>query len=78
MDGTTAEESTPPQLENDRNRKQAVLYTLPFLAIGLGCVVLLLLWGLEPLWGFVIILPILFCSMLTYIVFSTDFLEGRT
>jgi hypothetical protein len=78
MDGTTADEGTPPQLSGDRNRKRAILYTLPFLALGVGDVVLLLFWGLEPLWGFVVLLPILFCSVLTYIVFSTDFLENRT
>ncbi|MFC6724869.1 hypothetical protein ACFQE1_10900 [Halobium palmae] len=77
MDGSTAEEGAPPELSSDRNRKRAVLYTLPFLAIGLGDVGLLLFWGLEPLWGFVVLLPILFCTILTYIVFSTDFLEGR-
>jgi len=77
MDGTTADEN-PSQLSGDRNRKRAILYTLPFLAIGLGDVVLLLFWGLEPLWGFVVLLPILFCTILTYIVFSTDFLEDRT
>lgn len=78
MDGSTAEEATAPQLGSDRNRKRAILYTLPFLAIGVGDVVLLLFWGLEPLWGFVVLLPILFCTILTYVVFSTDFLEGRT
>lgn len=61
-----------------RNRKRGVLSTLPFLAIGLADVVLLLRWGIEPLWGFAILPPILFCSVLAYLVFSTDFLEGRT
>nr|WP_231751503.1 hypothetical protein [Halogeometricum sp. CBA1124] len=50
----------------------------PFLAIGLGNVVLLLGWGIEPLWAFAILPPILFCSVLAYIVFSTDFLDDRT
>ncbi|WP_129115751.1 hypothetical protein [Halegenticoccus tardaugens] len=64
--------------EGGRNRKRAFLAVLPFLAIGLADVVLLLFWGIEPLWAFAILPPILFCSVLAWIVFSTDFLEGRT
>jgi hypothetical protein len=60
------------------SRKWAVLAVLPFLAIGLADVILLLYWGIEPLWGFAILPPILFCTVLAWIVFSTDFLEGRT
>jgi hypothetical protein len=61
-----------------KNRKRAALAVFPFLAIGLGNVVLLLGWGIEPLWAFAILPPILFCSVLAYIVFSTDFLDDRT
>ncbi|WP_313695222.1 hypothetical protein [Halorarum halobium] len=61
-----------------RTRKRGVLATLPFLAIGIADVILLLEVGLEPLWGFAILPPILFCSVLAYLVFSTDFLEDRT
>jgi len=61
-----------------RNRKRAALAVLPFLAIGLADVVLLLGWGIEPLWAFAILPPILFCSVLAWIVFSTDFLDDRT
>ena len=61
-----------------RNRKRAALAVAPFLLIGLGNVVLLLGWGIEPLWAFAILPPILFCTVLAYIVFSTDFLEDRT
>lgn len=82
------EPSTPPQpareerfdpdiIASDRNRKQAVLYSLPFLALGVGNVILILSWGLEPLWAFALLPPILFTTFLTYLVFSTDFLKGR-
>jgi len=71
-----AEESEPG--ESGRSRKWAVIAVLPFLAVGLGDVLLLLIWGIDPLWGFAILPPILFCSVLAYVVFSTDFLEGRT
>jgi hypothetical protein len=60
-----------------RNRRKGVLATLPFLALGVADVVFLFEWGLEPLWAFAILPPILFCSVLAYIVFSTDFLEDR-
>lgn len=78
---TSTGDSSPgplPEEENRRNRKRAALATAPFLALGLADVVLILMQGLEPLWGFAILPPILFCSVLTYIVFSTDFLEGRS
>jgi hypothetical protein len=61
-----------------RNRKRAALAVAPFLALGLGNVVLILQWGIEPLWAFALLPPILFCSVLAYIVFSTDFLDDRT
>ncbi|KAB1196206.1 MULTISPECIES: hypothetical protein [Haloferax] len=67
-----------PEEEGGKNRRRAALATAPFLALGLADVVLILMQGLEPLWGFAILPPILFCSVLTWIVFSTDFLEGRT
>ncbi|MFC6825445.1 hypothetical protein [Halopelagius fulvigenes] len=61
-----------------RNRRRAVLAVLPFLFIGLANVVLIVGMGTEPLWGFAILPPILFCTVLAYIVFSTDFLDDRT
>lgn len=64
-------------LASGRKRKRAALYSLPFLLLGLSNVVLILWWGIEPLWAFLLLPPILFCTALTYIVFSTDFLEGR-
>lgn len=70
-DGIADEEGSP-------NRKRALLAVAPFLALGLADVVLLLGWGIEPLWAFVILPPILFCSVLAWIVFSTDFLTDRT
>ncbi|WP_396612579.1 hypothetical protein ACH9L7_04700 [Haloferax sp. S1W] len=78
---SSAGESGPgplPEEEGGKNRKRAALATAPFLALGLADVVLILLQGLEPLWGFAILPPILFCSVLSWIVFSTDFLEDRT
>lgn len=78
MATSASERETAPQESSNRNRKRAALAVLPFLAIGLGDVALILGWGMEPLWGFAILPPILFCTVLAWIVFSTDFLEDRT
>lgn len=86
--GDADDSSTPDQpsreklldsevLDSGRKRKRAVLYSMPFLLLGLANVALILTWGLEPLWAFLLLPPILFVTALTYIVFSTDFLEGR-
>ena len=77
METGTGDGAPPPRDDRRNTRRWAVLATLPFLAIGIGDVLLLLWWGIEPLWGFAILPPILFCSALAYIVFSTDFLEDR-
>ena len=73
--------TTPENAEGEDdglNRRLAALAVAPFLALGLADVVLLLGWGIEPLWAFAILPPILFCSVLAWIAFSTDFLAGRT
>lgn len=61
-----------------RNRTQATLAVSPFLAIGLGDIILLLGWGVNPLWGFMILPPILFISVLAWIAFRTGFVRNRT
>ena len=62
-----------------RNRRKATLAVLPFLTLGLLDVVLLLGWGVDPLWGFAILPPILFVSVLAWIAFSSGFVgEHRT
>ncbi|MFQ3295295.1 MAG: hypothetical protein ACI9EZ_002157 [Halobacteriales archaeon] len=63
--------------EESKNRRLAALATLPFLALGLFDVVLLLEFGLDPLWGFAILPPILFITVLTWLAFSTGFLDDR-
>lgn len=55
------------------SRKRAFLYISPFLALGLADVVLLLLWGLDGLWGFMILPPILFISAIGWIAFRYGF-----
>jgi hypothetical protein len=84
MATSTSEREAPPdptdpaEESSERNRKRAALAVAPFLTIGVGNVALILGWGMDPLWGFAILPPILFCTVLAWIVFSTDFLEDRT
>jgi len=67
-----------PSDARPRNRKQAALAVAPFLLLGLADVVLLLGWGLNPLWGFMILPPILFISVLAWLGFRTGFVDGGT
>jgi hypothetical protein len=60
------------------NRRRALLAVTPFLLLGLADVLLLLFWGIEPLWAFAILPPIIFCTALAWLAFSTDFLDDRT
>ncbi|WP_254537046.1 hypothetical protein [Halomarina litorea] len=63
--------------ETTLTRKRAALAILPFLLLGLADIALLLLWGLEPLWGFLILPPILFISAIGYIAFRTGFADDH-
>jgi hypothetical protein len=65
----------PATEDRTLNRKRAALAVLPFLAIGLANVVLLLGWGLDGLWGFMILPPILFVSVLAWIAFRSGFVH---
>jgi hypothetical protein len=68
----------PRQERATPNRRRALLAVTPFLLLGLADVLLLLIWGIEPLWAFAILPPIIFCTVLAWLAFSTDFLEDRT
>lgn len=81
----SSERTTADLLEDDdeglvegMTRKKATLYIAPFVAIGLFDLFLLLGWGLDPLWGFMILPPILFVSVLGWIAFRTGFASDRT
>jgi len=60
------------------DRWTATKYIAPFVALGLFDLFLLLGWGLDPLWGFMILPPILFVSVLGWIAFRTGFASDRT
>ncbi|MCG1002679.1 MULTISPECIES: hypothetical protein [Halobacterium] len=59
------------------SRRDALLAITPFLLLGIADVLLLLVWGLNPLWGFVILPPILFISVLGWIAFKSGFVRDR-
>jgi len=63
--------------ETQLNRKRAILYILPFVLLGIGNLLLLLGWGLRPLWAFLILPPILFVSVIGYIAFRTGLASDR-
>ena len=58
-------------------RRQAVLATLPFVALGVADLVLLLEYGLDPLWGFMILPPIAMMSVLAWIAFRGGLARDR-
>ena len=71
--------STATQQDDDYpiTRKRAVLWALPFIALGLLNLVLLLGWGLKPLLGFLIFPPIAFVSVLCYLALRTGLASNR-
>jgi len=76
--GPPGDEAVTSEVDGSgRNRKRAALFALPFFALGVGNAILILTWGIDPLWAFAQLPPILFTTVLTYVVFSTDFLDDR-
>lgn len=69
-------ESVRPR-SNAPNRRRAALATLPFLALGLAVVLLSLEFVPQPLWAFLLVPPVVFMSILTYMTFRSDFLDER-
>lgn len=61
-----------------KGRKAATLIILPFLVLGVGNLILILQWGLDPLWGFLLMPPILFICAIGWIAIRGGFAENRT
>lgn len=79
-DGRPASDGTDrsPRPESDApNRRRAALATLPFLALGVAVVLLSLEFAPQPLWAFLLVPPVAFISVLTYLTFRSDFLDER-
>ncbi|WP_331235842.1 hypothetical protein [Natronorarus salvus] len=67
----------PIPTDEGSSRRRALLYTLPFLLLGLGNVALVIGWGLEPLWVFAMLPPILFVTVITWIAFKSGFVTDH-
>jgi fatty acid desaturase len=65
----------PGPTDNGGDRRRAARYVAPLLAIGLGTLLLLLVWGLNPLWAFAIAPPILFLCGICWVAFRHGFHE---
>ena len=61
-----------------KGRKTATLVILPFVALGVGNLLLIMQWGLDPLWGFLLLPPILFICAIGWIAIRGGFAEDRT
>ncbi|CAI48410.1 uncharacterized protein NP_0638A [Natronomonas pharaonis DSM 2160] len=53
--------------ESPSRAKTATVVILPFLLLGLGNVVLILQWGLNLVWGLLLVPPVLFVSALGWL-----------
>lgn len=53
-----------------RNRKRAAIAVVPLLTIGVIDLLLLLEFGLDPLWGFAILPPMIMISVFGWIYFG--------
>jgi hypothetical protein len=52
------------------NTRKAVAIIVPFLLLGLGNVLLILQWGLDLVWGLLLVPPVLFISAMGWIAIS--------
>ena len=59
-----------PIVGTRRNRKRALLAVVPLIAIAAFDLALLLLWGLEPIWAFAVLPPMVFVTALAWIYFG--------
>jgi len=61
-----------------KGRKAATIIILPFVALGIGNLLLIMQWGVDPLWGFLLLPPILFICVIGWIAIRGGFAEDRT
>ncbi|SDK72481.1 hypothetical protein [Natronorubrum texcoconense] len=66
-------EQPVPNDDATRDRRRAALYVAPFLLIGLFNLAILLRWGIDPLWAFAILPPILAVTAIAWVAFRHGF-----
>ncbi|WP_254764216.1 hypothetical protein [Natrinema marinum] len=77
------EPSVPSESGEAGDRRRATRYVAPLLALGLLNLFFLLRWGLDPLWAFAVLPPMLFLSGIGWTAFRHGFHDrpagpGRT
>ena len=60
------------------NWRRATLIILPFLALGVGNGVLIVQWGLSPVWGLMLLGPVIFISAIGWLAIRGGIGEGET
>ncbi|UTF52390.1 hypothetical protein [Natronosalvus rutilus] len=61
----------PGRPSEDIDRRQAAIAVAPLVAVGLFAILLVVLWGANYLWGFVVALPVSFFIALAWIAFRS-------
>lgn len=57
--------------------KRATLIIIPFLALGVGNGVLIVQWGLNPIWGLMLLGPVIFVSIIGWLAIRGGIGDGR-
>lgn len=58
--------------------RTAALIVVPLFLLGAGNVVLILQWGLNPVWGLLLFPPVFFISAIGWIAISGGLADGDT
>ncbi|WP_049888493.1 hypothetical protein [Natrinema sp. J7-2] len=66
---------SPLSSDGTGDRRRAARYVAPLLAVGVVTLGLLLRWGLDPLWAFAVLPPMLFLSGIAWVAFRYGFDE---
>lgn len=65
-----------PEQSSDSFDRRALLVVLSFLAFGVVIVGRFLLWSTQPLWGLVLVPPLLFLTVFAWLAFKPAGQEG--
>jgi hypothetical protein len=74
--------ATEPSVRTDDavDRRRAARYVAPLCAVGVANLLVLIRWGLDPLWAFAVCPPMAFLSGIAWIAFRHGFpdRDGRS
>lgn len=62
--------------EQNTGRRKAALIVIPLFALGLGNVLLILQWDMNPIWGALLVPPVVFISALGWIAIEGGIAGG--